>query len=293
LDRVTCKIYRTGLGNVATQRELYTLDVAKGDPYLFEKALAKFEGESATALREILQTHRIPRGEAFEILMNFVALTYARVPSRRPVLEEPMERMLKLAMAIYVETPERYQSLVDAYNKAHPDESIKGSDYEEQRRFVQQDNFRIRFSQNWHLENLNIEMSQVIPMLARRRWSLLVADKDAGSFICSDNPVVLTWTKPIRGPWRSPGFGMRDTVVAFPLSRQVALIGLTEGSQGTARASARSVARVNSLLISFADRYLYCTYGDISWLDTAGAIHGTKELRQAIRQTRLQRKLEG
>jgi len=55
----------------------------------------------------------------------------------------------------------------------------------------------------------------------------------------------------------SPGFGMPDTEILFPLTQNAVLLGSFEGDEGTVVASAPFQAAVNSKMIALAFEQVY------------------------------------
>ena len=81
--------------------------------------------------------------------------------------------------------------------------------------------------QNWHLEVMLHTAATILDLLPLRQWSLIAADETAGVFICTENPVLLTWTEEMPTMF-GPGFGVGSTDVGviaevedvrIPLSR--------------------------------------------------------------------------
>lgn len=77
-----------------------------------------------------------------------------------------------------------------------------------------------------------------------------------GEFVCSDNPVVLTWTKEVP-TFYSPGFGMSSTEVKIPVTKQLALFARFEGEALCMTATEEYVAAVNAHVAWYADRFVY------------------------------------
>jgi hypothetical protein len=126
---------------------------------------------------------------------------------------------------------------------------------------------RVRFSKgkNWHIAQMFRNADTIYPLLANRTWSVLVSE--SGSFICSDHPVTIVFTK--EAPRRmSPGFALNNTEVTVPLSKHVLLRGVWTNQPDTAVVLNRKlVARYNTVRIMQTDRFLFSRVPDFPWMD--------------------------
>jgi len=104
----------------------------------------------------------------------------------------------------------------------------------------------------------------IFPLLLQRRWSVLLSP--AGRFVCSDRPVVVVFTRPKPPIW-APGFGLPDTEVTVPISKNVMLVGSWDGVPATISLTYRQIARYNSRTIQHASRFAFSAQRDVPWLD--------------------------
>lgn len=95
----------------------------------------------------------------------------------------------------------------------------------------------------------------LLPVLARRSWSLAVAKDGRHDFVCSDRPVMLAPTEPDPPPFL--GFGMLKTEVIMPLNRQMALVGHYGGDGQFFDADQMAVGLFNQRTLHFAERFVY------------------------------------
>jgi len=86
----------------------------------------------------------------------------------------------------------------------------------------------------------------VLKALMARKWEMhAIASEDVGCFVTTDRPVVLTWNNPEKIPpmyRESPGFGMPNTEVLFPITKNLIVIGSFQGKGGTMLATTPFVA---------------------------------------------------
>jgi len=141
-------------------------------------------------------------------------------------------------------------------------ESTKATSYDQMRNFFDSKQYTMDINQNYKIKQLLHSIDILIPLLAERKWSLLLSKDMAttmpelGGFICSDNPVALVSLDPLP-PIYSPGYGMLRTEVTLPLSKNVALVGLFEGEEKVSIISVKGMAAINSRTSMYADRFLY------------------------------------
>ena len=90
--------------------------------------------------------------------------------------------------------------------------------YDTMKDFVERDQYSMEMDQNGHLWIMLHMAATILDLLPLRHWSLIVAAQDAGQFICTDNPVLLTWTEKMP-PFFSPGFGVGSTEINVPRAK--------------------------------------------------------------------------
>lgn len=126
--------------------------------------------------------------------------------------------------------------------------------YEEMKKFVEDGNFSIKLDRT---HQIGLELGLLDPMLhmlAKRKWTLRIAEDGAGDFVTSDHPVVLMPVGWNPGPY-GVGFGLAKTVVIFPLNRRMTLTGMFEGEDRVIRVNAYDVAIHNRYVIMAAQRH--------------------------------------
>lgn len=274
--------------SVAHQRDFYRVDSVPGvTPDAFEKAFATFEGWAATTLKGILEKQELPvRGtEGFDILINLVALMEARVPGTRVALTKPLEMISKMILENMVITPEHFRATIKELRES----GVKISedvDYEVMKEFVQGKHYSIEIPQGLHMQQLFEMIDILLPLLGERKWSLLIAEDGAGDFVTSDRPVSLSWTITplLPGIFETPGFGLANTDVTFPLSKKLALLGRFEGISGRYRADQKRVATINSRTGMYCERFICSAQEDFPWLKSNGTVKGAADLVDEIKK---------
>jgi hypothetical protein len=120
--------------------------------------------------------------------------------------------------------------------------------------------YRLEVAREWHIDMEMAQIDSILPYLDARGWVLIEAPSHSIGFITSDNPVCLTWVDDTKVPpfyRNSPGFGLRDTIVFFPVSQSLALLGMFELDNRLIQASDEMVASYNALTISNCYKQIY------------------------------------
>ena len=87
---------------------------------------------------------------------------------------------------------------------------------------------------------------------------------------------MLTYTKPLEVPplyRNSPGFGVAETEVMFPLTQYVTLIGMFEGEDGLKKADTNTVAHANTKMIHGAYGQVYAPKRSVPHLGLDLSVH--------------------
>lgn len=234
------------------------------EPDAIEKAFSEFEDMAARVIRQIIRTEQLPSGKDRNVLINFIALMVSRTPS---MINHHMEHIIelnKMLLGYCFSSKEYWNSLI--YRLVDEGElspkDANDTDYEKMHDFFYSGNYKMDINQNYKVKQILDSVDILIPLLARRKWSLFIS-KDItttipqlGGFICSDNPVSLVSVDPLPS-FYSPGFGMSCTEVTIPLSKSIALVGRFEGKSTTGIVSIKGLAAINSRTGMYVDRFLY------------------------------------
>ena len=252
----TGKQWRCKPAGVAHSRDYFRVDVPEQDPFVIERSFAQLEGEMATALRTVVETQNIPSGDTYSLLMHLVALSLARVPVMRENTGRPMVQIAEMVLQMTLSSPERYYSTLENMKKDGHDVSNFPS-FEEMEQKSNTDHFTITPSQNWNVHSALMIADIILELLPKRDWSLAVPKRPEDIFICSDNPVSVSWT--VSGLERQPpGLGQKNTMVFMPLSSHLGLIGLFGPVKPKISIDSQNVAILNQLTFRQAMAQIYC-----------------------------------
>ena len=252
----TGKQWRCKPAGVAHSRDYFRVDAPGQDPFVLERSFAQLEGEMATALRTIIETQTIPIGDTFSLLMHLVALSLARVPVMRENTGRPMIQGAEMVLQMTLSSPEIYYSTLENMKKDGHDVSNFLS-YEEMKQTANADHITITPTQNWNVLSGLMMADISLERLPQRDWSLAVPKRPEDIFICSDNPVSVSWT--VSGLERQPpGLGLKNTMVFMPLSSHLGLIGLFGPVNPKISIESSNVAMLNQLTFRQAMAQIYC-----------------------------------
>lgn len=281
-DLVERRGYSTNVRNVAALRDFNRIDTDTGNPNVLEDWLGEFEGEATSSIRRVAEMQRF-EGEDFNNVMNVMALLATNHPEMRANMTSFIDNLHRKLANVMFANKERYESVTRQMREADPDREYPTVDYGTMRDFIKRGAYDIVPSQNL-LVDLGLKgMDAVLPRLGQRSWSIVVAEKDAGYFVTSDNPLVLLRTD---GQHMPVGHGLLDTMVIFPLTRKVLLRGEFDKPEELLHADDRIVASYNSMVIDHAMTQVYA-YNDGFQYMKKQVLHAGEDLHrdpQAVRE---------
>ena len=252
------KHFETTPRNVGGIRDFNRISIEGVDQNILEKSLAKFESAVATALRK-LEGGAAFEGKIRDLILNLVAMLAIRSPKMREHWRKFQTKIVERMMALTLATKERWESQIRQIKESGQDVNDNIT-YEEVKKFYESKTYRIEVAREFHIQLEFVGIEAILPFLYRRNWLLLKATNESGPFITTDNPVNLTWKEPDKIPpfyRNSPGYGMRDTQVYFPVSKKLALIGEFDGPEGVIESTRELVAVLNSKMLLFTYKQIY------------------------------------
>lgn len=267
----------------ARQRDIYRLEKIEGVPrdvQAVETFFSRLEGPGLAAIKMTLSDRRVPEGTAHRDLMWFLAMQAMRVPGTIHAFEKGWAAVLKQRMWYATASREAWASLVQdlkAEGKEMPDVS-----HDEMRKAVMGDEYSVAWDQDTRMDAVTRGLPQLAEALGRRQWTVVHRLADGPEFICSDRPVSLTWNiEPPPMPV-SLGFGMPQTSVQFPLSRDAALIGIFEDAFPAIDASPTVVGSVNACTAWYATRHVFSASKNFTVLLPDGTAGGPQDLVRLV-----------
>lgn len=263
-DRERRKIFKTGIDNVAAQRDFNTIETEGYDPDTFEKEMSGFETELAEALHRINAARTLENEEDRAYLLNLVGLTAMRNPRLRETVRQGHEQMARIIMDNVLATKETYDRHIREVQAAgRLPESTVG--YEDMKKFVREGDYKITLNNNFQIGQEIRVFDKILPLLFQRGWMLLRAPVDSAGFITSDHPFCLMWSDPKRrSGFYPPGLGLRGTEVYFSVSPRLALVGAFEGENALHDVTENGVASINGAMVATARAQVYARDQNLS-----------------------------
>lgn len=251
------KSFHTNIRNVGAKRDFNRIESEDLDPNVLEKQLADFEGSIKPTIDSVTKKAGACN-EDMSILLTMIAMYAVRTPSMRTTLESHEENVMKLVLKQSLASKERFDSAMKQMKADGYD--VDGWKYEEMKDFVDRDEFSIKQARERFIDLEMKQLNPMVKMLAQRKWTFLISDEEKGFFITSDRPVVLEWYDKRNLPpmmANSPGFGMRNSIAYFPLSKVSCMVGSFEDYFRDHSTSPETVAHVNSQLINKCSDQIY------------------------------------
>jgi hypothetical protein len=259
VDQSTRKSFETLVRNVGSRRHFFRINLEGYDPNHVEDAMAEVEGEISHHLADAIETNRFPSDLHFSFVMLLMGNMAVRNPRFRSKIEDLHLKVIKGMMGAMLQDKQRFD---DSLRQARADgvpirDDIK---YQDMKDLIARGEYSVMIDQTY-LIGLELKLvPTVIEQLARRSWSFISAAPDTTYATC-DDPVVLAWADgDDRRPY-SPGFGLMGTIVMFPITPGLALIGLFERQPATRDHRRDQVAAMNTSIAKNATKQLYARDG--------------------------------
>lgn len=230
----TQKTFLSNYAKVCCETDFNQITLPGFDPNELESQLSNVETRAARAICDIERTG-VFTGENKTIVLNLIALYAIRTPKMRKIYEQMLNTVC--------------QRLLEEI-AASEGNMINGVLVtKEQAEFIKKKQYQIFVPRNDHIQRELKALDSVICMLFKRRWSLIHAP--SRSFITSDAPVSIV-SKREQNHQELLGLNTPNSLVIFPLTPQLALIGDFEGTEGTFIATEKMIADINTSIFTNA-----------------------------------------
>lgn len=280
IDLKEKKKFETIPRNVGGMRDFNRIEIEGIDPEIIEKTQAEFEGKAATALKRLEETFDFS-GETKNFIIELIAMLAIKSPERRKHLSQPLIEIAKVMMAMNLATKERWESQIEQIKADTGEDISNGKTYEEMKEFVERQEYNITVTQEHQIHMEIVGIQRIVELLHLRNWILVKASKQSGEFITTDNPVSLTWHYPENiPPFMSPGFGLKDTMVYFPVTKNLALVGEFDSEDHTKDANESLVAILNSKIIANSYQRIFASKNNFNYVAKDGKIKVASALLQ-------------
>jgi hypothetical protein len=252
--------FQTVTGNAGVITDFYRLDEAP-DPVVVERFFSTLEGLAAPVLKALNTERRPPKDDELDLLLQFIAYQWVRVPSFRPLVLGIADRITRERMAEEMRTPETWRTCLIRAGIA-PEEP--GADYESMKAFWESGEYNITAETAWYLQRAFLGVDRILEGLRKRYWG--TAYSPAGRLIASDNPVVLDGEAN-----QMIGFGNAEVII-YPVSRHILLAG-TLAPVKAPPMTYRYFAAMNTMMMLRADAQVYSNVADFPWADENRNVH--------------------
>jgi hypothetical protein len=247
----------TNIDDAGVQRDFNAIEGLPAG--LLEKRIAKVESVIAPALARMIDAQSIDNRDDWNAFLNLVAMFAVRNPRIRNVMERFASDTMNIITQVMLATPEIWASQVEQMNKMGLiNQDHANVSYEEIKR-AKDDLVGWKLSRGFHIDmEFAGSIEQLLYTLINRKWTLMTAQGEAGSFITTDHPVCLSHNDGSRGSFEEPVVhAMPKTCVLLPVSKDLVAVGTFEGKSAKVEATRVQVARLNSLIAQHAKDHIY------------------------------------
>lgn len=291
LDLQAGRRWQSTPDDAGCERDFYRLENGAEDPVAVERLFGAIESRAAAVVRTVFETGKIPEGDDYAALCEFLATLTIRVPGTLAMIDNLYEEILKKVARLMVSSPEQWSRQMDQLREAG--NSIPEGSYEGVRKMVEEDAYTVKVNQNERM-HLILEMGKpAIPLMMDRKWAVVQAPPQGPGFICSDRPVSLSWSDGKTRGWMPPGFGLRGTSVAVPLSRTTAVHGIFEAQLPSRLLNPTQVGIFNFWTAIYAERFVYSAEPDFKVTLKDGSLAGPDAMVEIWSEARKRQGNEG
>ena len=181
-----------------------------------------------------------------------------RNPRQREHFGNIKRQMYERSIDMMLASEERWNAVTEGAKRSGHLKEMPEVDYTALRRQWDDKAFEVQIANTDHIATEMTMFEAILPHLFKRNWVLLKATYESGGFVTSDHPAVLAWSdSKLHSSIYSPGFGIRNTEVCFPISKHLAIIGAFELENGVKAMPPNMVARFNGMTIAYSERQVY------------------------------------
>ncbi|MFA5584661.1 MAG: DUF4238 domain-containing protein [Bacteriovoracaceae bacterium] len=240
--------------NVGSKRDFNRISL-EGKENILEEQLAELEGVLAPIFKKTIDIRKFPNDEDLYGILKFISMLAIKNPVVRHQFDDFWKTIADRFMTMTLMSEERY--LDQCRQAGIPEEKIVP--YEQEKEFFNdKTRYTIDVNQEIHAFGESGVIEHLTNLLCHRNWFLLVTNDDNTEFITSDFPVSLT-SKNKRTGIQGVGFGHSDSEVFFPLSKNLALLGVFEESEHdkVIYVPEKNVTMLNKMTYAFSNRQIY------------------------------------
>lgn len=235
------KKFQSGPKGVFAVRDLYSYDADEGVITGFESALSEFEGGVFPFIREIAEDAALTH-ERIEAARIYMACSMLRNPAYQRMIMENLRANLETSAI-----------LMDRQGKFDPFPTTGSElDGKSMTELLRDKDIEFTINNSEYLRAFQGMLVDSVKLLGGFAYSLLIAD--AGDVAIGDHPFTFVHPGVEFGPYGTP-LGGKDCEIAFPISRNVVLIGRWEAAFPDMTSPA-AVRQANIRQAMFASNFL-------------------------------------
>lgn len=258
-DKSEKKSFETLVRNVGSRRHFFRINVKGYDPNHVEDRMAEIEGEISPHLAEVIETKNFASDAHFSSVMLLMGNMAVRNPRFRSMIEDLHLKIISGMMGMILKDQHCFEYSV-RQARANGVPIRDDIEYKDMKDFIDRGQYKIAIDQTY-LIGLELEaVPTVVEQLANRSWSFVSASAKTTYAAC-DDPVVLAWADGDHRQPYSPGFGLAGTIVMFPITPALALIGLFSKQPAQREHRRDQVAAMNTSIAKNATKQLYARDG--------------------------------
>lgn len=273
------KHFETTPRNVGGARDFNRIDIEGVDQNILEKSLADFESDAAISLKAVTEGASFA-GKEKDTILTLIGLLAIRSPQMRENMRQIEAEIAERIMSISLATKERWESQIEQVRKNGGTLSDNIT-YEDMVKFHKEKPYTIEVAREHHIQVEMKMLQPVVSLLMMRDWSLIRANTDSGAIITTDRPVLLDYHEPDKVPpffQNSPGFGLKNTFIYFPIAKNVSLLGNFSDKSRTIEADQKLIATLNARMAHSANKQIYAPNLDFPLIGREGKIVSGKVL---------------
>lgn len=254
-DKVKNSYFKSNPADIYYIKNFNTISFP-GKEYIVETEQSKIESQLAISFKEIIKAKKYPNEEQLIHILNFIALVALRNPKTRSVFDK-----------LYTDIANSVMKMTMSSEKIYKDQcklaGIKEEDiiaFEKQKEFILDNSrYTIEVNQEIHIKTELKAIEDLIEILYKRNWCLIISNQTIGEFITSDYPVSIAPLDEYHN-LQNIGFGMKNTEICFPISKYLAFIGVFEDNKQKEFIATKSIInKINKAVYNFANKQVFST----------------------------------
>ena len=268
--------------NAGYQRDFYAVDLGPDvDPAVFEtEVLARVESECSRVVRETIASQTLPVRAEFNVLLNFVAVMATRTPRTRQLMSHVANHTVKSAVKAAVATVDGWKEFRMCCESSG--EKMSDAEAEQMRQFILSGEYDVDLDQTSHVQKIGELVDAMLPLIAKRQWSLGVAAPGMPDLVCSDVPVSAAPTDEFEED-EELHLSNRHTLLMMPLDRRTVLFGEYKSRPPKVVINELGILTVNAMTIAEA-RQVYSTEEDFAYLGSNNRLQKRNDLMESLRR---------